>query len=378
MKILRHQIITLLVLVIILGCNSNLNKEQPEIIHIDIKSKNPLSLNIFIKNIKALETNDNSLFGTITDMIKFNNRYYVLDHRQSKSVFVFGNDGNYINKTHIGKGPGEMISPRSITVNRIDSTILVHDQLTYEIFNFDPELNFLFSYPTLSTLIKDFFWLEADSFLVSTIELVQNSTQEDPKFFNYSLYYNKFKSTKHFDIYQDNTKTAVKSLYRSIYSYKDTILFIAPYKNNIYELEKSSYSLKYQIDFGKLGYSGFELKNTSDAEIRRESRSGNRVSFIVSIFYSSKYLSFILPHVRKAHTYIYDRQTKLSYPLRKSIEEKKIPEVLVWGMENDSTFFGIVEPLDLIKFQEVNKQFTNFKVNGSDNPYIIEFAISTK
>lgn len=378
MKILRNLIISLFIVFILLGCNSNHNKEQTEIIHIDIKSKTQPSLNIFIKNITALETNDNTLVGRVNDMILFNNRYYILDYRSTKTVMAFSKDGNFINRTKIGKGPGEMISPFSITVNRKDSTILVHDQMKFEIFNFDPELNFLSSYYTLGTEIVDFFWLEDNNFLVYNHEQAQNSKPDDLKYINYSLYYDKFNSAKHFDIYQDKNKGGVKALGRSIYFYKGKILFIAPYKNNIYELENSSYRLKYQIDFGKLEYSGYELKNTFYTEIRSESREGNRVSFIESIFYSSKYLSLKLPHARKVHTYFYDRHTKISYPLRKSIVEKKIPEVSVWGMTNDSSFFGIVEPLDMIKFQEVNEKFTNLKVNKSDNPYIIEFTISTK
>ena len=51
-------------------------------------------------NYIPLETNDNSLIGNISDIIKYKDRFYILDNDITQSVFCFTETGNFLFKKY--------------------------------------------------------------------------------------------------------------------------------------------------------------------------------------------------------------------------------------------------------------------------------------
>jgi hypothetical protein len=85
-----------------------------------------------------LETNNNCLIGNTDRIYLIKNHIVILDKDASKSVFVFRQDGKFVNKYNkFGKGPGEFTSLNDIAVSNDSIYILINNRI---IMRFDVEL----------------------------------------------------------------------------------------------------------------------------------------------------------------------------------------------------------------------------------------------
>lgn len=84
-----------------------------------------------------LETSNQCMIGHIDKIIYKNSKYYLLDRRQSKSIFRFDWTGRFEGKIgHIGRGPGEYIEPTDFIVNH--TGIIVLNQYTRRLLFYTP------------------------------------------------------------------------------------------------------------------------------------------------------------------------------------------------------------------------------------------------
>ena len=80
------------------------------VIDLDANKETYIPYSSVFKNLQTiiLETNNESLIGTITELQVFNGLIFVLDAHIAKGLFVFNTDGKFLNKIGgIGGGPGE-------------------------------------------------------------------------------------------------------------------------------------------------------------------------------------------------------------------------------------------------------------------------------
>ncbi len=74
----------------------------------------------------TLETNDQSLLGSIKKIIVFDNKMYILDNSKGKKVYVFDNEGKFIRSIgKIGKGPGEYSNLEDFTIDKGSGQIVL-------------------------------------------------------------------------------------------------------------------------------------------------------------------------------------------------------------------------------------------------------------
>ncbi|MBI9063116.1 MAG: 6-bladed beta-propeller [Marinilabiliaceae bacterium] len=108
------------------ACSSN-DVIKCEIISVEtsnIKQKLILESDEFI----LLETNDNSVIGSIDKIICYNNNIYILDREITKSVFIFDHSGRFISKiSKVGNGPGEYIMPDDFMIDEDTGEIWILD-----------------------------------------------------------------------------------------------------------------------------------------------------------------------------------------------------------------------------------------------------------
>ena len=137
------------VMFISFGCNNSQVKDTKPHLVIDIDTLSTDGTILFSQvfddyEIIPLETNEDCIIGSVAS-IRFCNDYIViLDSRISKSVFVFDHNGKFIRKIgSIGKGPGEYISPHSISINDNTKEILVYDGIynKVNIYSFSGEFH---------------------------------------------------------------------------------------------------------------------------------------------------------------------------------------------------------------------------------------------
>lgn len=112
--------------------DTGLSISNDQAVNIDVDpSSRILQIDEIVDSLELipLETSDQCMIGHIDKIIYKNSKYYLLDRRQSKSIFRFDSTGRFEGKIgDVGRGPGEYIEPTDFIVNR--SGIIVLDQYT--------------------------------------------------------------------------------------------------------------------------------------------------------------------------------------------------------------------------------------------------------
>ena len=94
-----------------------------------------------IDSLKIISLNtpyDNIIIGEIDKVVRFDDKLYLLDIRQTRSVFIFNTNGDFINViSNFGQGPGEYLQLNDIFINRADSTLNLLCRIGQRLFVYD-------------------------------------------------------------------------------------------------------------------------------------------------------------------------------------------------------------------------------------------------
>ena len=132
------RIVIYVFLILLGGCQVNVEKQNVNFQMIDFGNLRSINLSKVLKDISIveLETNENSLFGTVNQIAFYNNKIYLLDTYQSNALFAFSMKGKFLGKIERGNGgPGEFMSPHSFYVD--SSGIYVLDRGLDYLLNYD-------------------------------------------------------------------------------------------------------------------------------------------------------------------------------------------------------------------------------------------------
>jgi hypothetical protein len=81
---------------------------------------------------------DEAVFGEIKKIIRYENRIYLMDDRQTHSIFIYDTLGHYINKLEKrGQGPGEYAQLTDIFINSHDRTLNIVGRADRKILKYD-------------------------------------------------------------------------------------------------------------------------------------------------------------------------------------------------------------------------------------------------
>jgi len=99
------------------------------IISIDTKDNNIISDSPALTNIHyvKLETKDECLLEDITKVIPFEDKLYILTSLGQGNIFIFDNNGIFINKINKSDGPEDIIYPTDIAINSDKKHLLILD-----------------------------------------------------------------------------------------------------------------------------------------------------------------------------------------------------------------------------------------------------------
>ncbi|GAB6013266.1 6-bladed beta-propeller [Viscerimonas tarda] len=93
--------------------------------------------------IVKLETNEESLIGSVSRLFIINNTLFVADYFKTKSIFAFDLQGNFLYKINkIGKGPGEYLNLNMVNID--EKHIAILDFHSWKIIRYDLSGNLLF------------------------------------------------------------------------------------------------------------------------------------------------------------------------------------------------------------------------------------------
>ena len=356
--------ILIILLSILFGCAKK-SVDTKEVISINIRNEPDTNLpEVEIKSIVPLETNNSSLIGHIASIEHYSNNIYILDFLTNKSVMVFSNDGRFINKTELGKGPGEMLNPFAFFVDRKNENILVWDQALSSMYKFDLGLNHI-SHEKYNITIVDFAKQDNDKILV------YNHYFGD---YTYHLYSCKTNSIEQ-QFIPDLKYSGVVSLLRSIYKGKRTLL-ISPYDYNIYQLKDNNVYSELFIDFGGYNISKDDIERSSISDIWKLISVGQKVSSPYEIAENDNFILFHVYYKNDPIFYIHSTAQKNTYRLNDYFINGSLPKCHIRGFVDDDTFYAIVEPKDLLIFQgETGTKLVDYEIDPQQNPFFMTFKI---
>lgn len=346
-----------------------------EVIRIDLVDEKRDRLEINIEKIIPLETSDNCLIGWVSKVKYFDNRFIVLNSHRFKepSVLIFDDKGKFIAKTKKGKGPGEVIEPFAITVNRQDSLLILHDQASKPTRIYDLDLNYINSIKHEYIFMTDLHHINADTFMVYNHTSDFEYTKGKRVYYN-RLYTKGFSKTKRFDIPLYGKKYAT-SLKNPVSIFNSEVLFLSPWNYNIFQLIGSEFSVRYTIDFGKFSFSSKELELLSSDELLEKINSGKRVATQGGMIRNNDFMVITTYYKKNPLTFLRSMENNQIYCLNDGIEDEFLPFLDIKGVTDDGFFYAVVEPDEFIKYQESSGKYKDIDVDEEDNPYIVMFKI---
>jgi len=121
---------------LLISCSSHnetieVNFDGIEEIIIDAKKGEFLSIDGLVKNATfiKLETTDESLIGSISQLFIIDSLLYVVDSEHTKSIKVFDLQGNYIRKIFaVGNGPGEYVEISNVCLTPDKTQLAILDR----------------------------------------------------------------------------------------------------------------------------------------------------------------------------------------------------------------------------------------------------------
>lgn len=346
-------------------------REGPKIIEI-ANGADILKLDVEVMDIIKLESKDSTLVGYASSVKYANNRFFLFDRKISRSLFAFDTLGRFLNKTSVGRGPGELIFPTAFTIDKEDEQVLIFDQGSYRVTTFDRNLNYINHSEAKGVLIDDMATNNDSSFLVRHRDL-KSKNIEGADFYAYTLYYNDFQSKHHFDIILKSNTTAT-SMGNPIIEREGSLYFISEYDYTIYKLDNNTLTKAYIIECGEEKYSEDELYTLSTSEMFDQRRKGNKIVHFNSLLWSDDFI-VITYFTDTFQSIFYSPKNGKVYDFDYAIENGSLPKCKLWGSIRQNLFFATVDPTDLIKYNYLNNRDAMMEVSETDNPYIITFKV---
>lgn len=358
----------LLIIVILLhgSCKNEPLIDTDHEINIDLNHLASESLpGLKIKSIVHLETNDSSVVGSVDHIELHHGHVYILDMFKTRAAFVFSAAGDFIGKTKYGKGPGEMINPFALYLDKGTNLIHIWDQGLFSIIQFSPRLAYM-GHEVFSNPLTNFVKLENGR------TLVHSHFHQD---FAFKIYDADHKTVAHTFV-PDMKYPGGMGLGRSI-AVNKRILAITPFQYHIYELKDNEMYSAYYVNFGSYMLTMNDIEKRDWNHHRDLLSKGERVSSLNDISESESFLSFCVYFKSEVLNFAYSIKGKKVYSLNEYFGKNMLPVCTVKGLTENDLFYAIVKPEDLDNFQKTSgKTFINGDINHDGNPYLMTFICS--
>ncbi len=360
------QIIVLLM--ICCCCSENNSVKKEDIIRLtdkDFLDKGlELSQIIKINGIINLETNNQSIIGKVDKVIYSNSHFYILDKRSAKSVFIFDEDGKYINKIQGGgKGPEEILSPSDITFDEESKELLVLDQRQKKVCFYTNQGVFK-RYIHLSFAPTHIELLPSKALLFVT--LGENSICITDK--------NGMTTSKHLKAHP----RFQMNLSKPLFSDDNHVYFTRFLDKNIYKIENTKVSKWKTIDYGENGWSQDNYEKNDPIRMNISIPASAKYG-IYSPVISNKYICFFFNYKRTGYFVLKNGLTG------NLVVSPGIPDDLFGGgvllitgsWRFNDKLITIIEPsrINPIKAKYLESHNINIDINSNPSLLIFDFNL---
>lgn len=240
----------------------------------------------------------------------------------------------------------------------------------FDIYIYDSDLNFLSREKYDGVPILNFAKLNSDKLLV------HSHYDQD---YTYTLYSYKSNQDLIKQYIPDMNYSGNQFLARpiSIGAGEGSSLLVSPFDYNIYQFNEEGVFSKYYLDFGKLKITRDDVKKNGVRGNWKLIKKGQRVFSPHGIAQSNNFLLFQVFYKRDSMYYIYSFNTEKTFRLNDYFEKGILPKCDIRGVLEKNIFYAIVDPKDMIEFQEnTNQKLFKGEISSQQNPFLITFNIS--
>ena len=303
-----------------------------------------------VNNVRAvvLEETEHSIIGHIDKMIYDGGRFYVLDRKMNKGIYVFNSDGRFLfNIGRVGRGHGEYIEPTDFVI--ADTLVLVLDEFGKKFVRYGLDGVYR-GQKRLNAVFTNIACTENGRLIMA--KAGDNSNQNELR--DYELF--------QIDIEGNILRKYYKNEYSMNFSASnelvasgDKIYYARALRPGVCEVDTSGFRMKYAFDFGNKNLPlDYERQSSGDYPRFLKRFESGYVYYTGSFIETSRYVGFAVHDGDKMNFYqVYDKDTGKSIikPVGVLVDKGKIVrESLMYSSLNgtvdvkDDMVISVVSP----------------------------------
>lgn len=284
-----------LILIILLSCGekSNLNLSSLEDIYITQANRDNSDIvfdSIFTTyRCLEFEKNDKNIIGEIDYFELFNGYLYIVDKKISRSVFIYSDKGQFVNKiSNFGRGPGQFVKIECVNFNKKLNRIEVFDSERKVILLYDFMGNFISEIKSPITF-EDFVYDDLSDSYYFYCKYFPNKQG------NYRVYIadqNFLVTQKRIRFNKSMIGSTMISMSKNFVKSDSTVYFMESYNNSVYTLDLNGMHEKMNIQFYENNVDYNLINSIYD---KHEAVSNEGFSYIMRYMIGLKYQFYEFP-----------------------------------------------------------------------------------
>ena len=303
-----------------------------------------------VNNVRAvvLEETEHSIIGHIDKMMYDRGRFYVLDRKMNKGIYVFNSDGSFLfNIGRVGRGHGEYIEPTDFVI--ADTLVLVLDEFGKKFVRYGLDGTYR-GQNRLNAVFTNIACTENGRLIMA--KAGDNSNQNELR--DYELF--------QIDIEGNILRKYYKNEYSMNFSsgnelvaFGDKIYYARALRPGVCEVDTSGFRMKYAFDSGNKNLPlDYERQSSGDYPRFLKRFESGYVYYTGSFIETSRYVGFAVHDGDKMNFYqVYDKDTGKSIikPVGLLVDKGKIVrESLMYSSLNgtvdvkDDMVISVVSP----------------------------------
>lgn len=303
-----------------------------------------------VNNVRAvvLEETEHSIIGHIDKMIYDRGRFYVLDRKMNKGIYVFNSDGSFLfNIGRVGRGHGEYIEPTDFVI--ADTLVLVLDEFGKKFVRYGLDGTYR-GQNRLNAVFTNIACTENGRLIMA--KAGDNSNQNelrDYELFQIDIEGNILRK------YYKNEYSMNFSAGNELVAFGDKIYYARALRPGVCEVDTSGFRMKYAFDFGNKNLPlDYERQSSGDYPRFLKRFESGYVYYTGSFIETSRYVGSAVHDGDKMNFYqVYDKNTGKSIikPVGLLVDKGKIVrESLMYSSLNgtvdvkDDMVISVVSP----------------------------------
>jgi len=336
-----------------------------------------------------LETRPECLISEVSQLEVADSLFFILD-RKIETVFVFNSNGKFVSKIgNKGKGPGEYIRPSKFIVNKRKSLIKIYDSSQCKIITFDFNGKLIREIKTNMYLSS---FGEFENGYWGYCSNIPNEIIKNKRDFLKFVILDADGNTKK-KIYGERTKD--KMLLSNSYittAWNDTVSFVEPYSNTIYQLSDEIIRPHVKIVADEYFISKDYLDKCQNMTPPLNLNSIKLLEYVTKNYFfcftgyfeNEKYIYLFTPY--KATSILYNKKEKKVFEFSQLFDNTNWNTFLIPIGIDGNNLFSSISPSQFsqlisdktsnISIERINSlKYILENTKQTDNPFIIKYEI---